>query len=424
MQREDSRVVYTEQSESRTWSGGQAIRLLIVDDSPRDVWLIQRMINKHRFRAHEIWTASTGEDALELLAAARPDCILLNDLLPDMTGLTFLDRLALPDGILPTAVVMLTNTPEPSAMIEAMKRGSLDYVDKTQLDTEHLHHAISNAIEKARLRIELCYRHAELTQFVSQASRKIRVPLRVALRNLHALRVLADDAQSAEAQEEITSGMRRYIDALQDEIAAAEELLTAVDTYSHFMHRPGPLTQVNMLHVAETVLARLHEPIEQAGATVVLEALPTLLGDEKSLSHLLRNLLQNSLDARRDVPLRIEISANARGHYWQLTVADNGRGIEASWIPHIFEPFSRLSLATGRRKAGMGLAICARIVEHHGGSIWLNSKKGQGTEVHFTLPQIGYRPPVDSAARPLGEEWSEAPAAGAQSHRHNSDPTR
>lgn len=99
-----------------------------------------------------------------------------------------------------------------------------------------------------------------------------------------------------------------------------------------------------------------------------------------------QNLISNAIKFRRDVPPRIHISAQSEGEQWALAVNDNGIGIEAQYFEYIFVPFKRLHTQESHPGSGVGLAICKKIVERHGGRIWLESAPGQGTSFQFTLP--------------------------------------
>lgn len=400
-------MLLQERNINNVGTGGRAIRLLIVDDSPQDVWLIQRLINQDRLRAHEIWTASNGQDGLALFSGARPDCVLLDYMLPDMTGIDFLDRLALPDGTLPTGVVVITASVDAQIATEAMKRGSTDCISKVQLSTERLHRAIGNAMEKASLRLQLREHHAELAQLLHTAADTIGLPLQAALKTAQRLQKVTEEQATTTATDGEFPEWGRQLAILRHSIASAQKILSSLESYGRFIQKPASLHPVDLQNLVDGVLFELHELVEIANGTIQVAPLPTVLGDEESLRCVMRHILLNALEAARPVALRVTITATLRNNDWQITVADNGKGIEASAIPHILDPFYTSTSATGERKAGMGLAICQQIIRHHGGSIWLNSRVGRGTKVHFLVPQIGYRPAVDGAARPLGEELVE-----------------
>ena len=137
----------------------------------------------------------------------------------------------------------------------------------------------------------------------------------------------------------------------------------------------------------EEVVAEAKSNLAAAAEIVVPGALPRVLGDRSQIGQLVQNLLGNAIKFRRDAPPRIEITAHRQGAWCQVTIADNGIGIEAQHFERIFGIFQRLN-ADDYPGTGAGLALCKRIVERHGGKIWLRSIPGSGTTMLFTLPAV------------------------------------
>lgn len=136
------------------------------------------------------------------------------------------------------------------------------------------------------------------------------------------------------------------------------------------------------------VVLNLHAAIAESGAEVTHDPLPTLRGDESLLVQLLQNLVANAVKFRRTEPPRIHISAARRGQEWFFCVRDNGIGIESRHAQQIFRIFRRLHDRHSYPGTGIGLAMCRRIAEYHGGRIWVESVPGQGSTFCFTLPLI------------------------------------
>jgi len=125
--------------------------------------------------------------------------------------------------------------------------------------------------------------------------------------------------------------------------------------------------------------------IEDSGAAVTCDSLPVVHGDETQLIQLFQNLIGNGIKFRGDGAPQIHVSARGNGDGWEFTVRDNGIGIDKQYWEQIFVIFRRLHTRQQYAGTGIGLAICNRIVERHGGRIWLDSEPGQGTTFHFTL---------------------------------------
>jgi len=148
---------------------------------------------------------------------------------------------------------------------------------------------------------------------------------------------------------------------------------------------------VNATDAVKAALDNLKSVIAETGATVVFGELPELRASRTQLIQLFQNLIGNGIKYRRDVTPRIEIAATRDGSYWVFSVTDNGVGIAPAYQEKIFHLFQRLH---GRDVpgTGLGLAICRKIVQSHGGRLWVESEPGQGSRFSFSLPDVAARP--------------------------------
>jgi light-regulated signal transduction histidine kinase (bacteriophytochrome) len=138
--------------------------------------------------------------------------------------------------------------------------------------------------------------------------------------------------------------------------------------------------------VLELALKNLAVIIQETGAQITHDPLPTVQGIPSQLTLLFQNLIGNAVKFRKkDRPVRIHIGAQRYGDEWRISVADNGIGIAEQYYERIFVIFQRLHTRRDYPGTGLGLALCKRIVEHHGGKIWLESKPDEGTTFFFTL---------------------------------------
>jgi chemotaxis family two-component system sensor kinase Cph1 len=141
--------------------------------------------------------------------------------------------------------------------------------------------------------------------------------------------------------------------------------------------------------VLARVLTDLGVMIAERGATVTHDPLPTVMADDVQLGQLFQNLIANAVKFHGDDPPRVHVSAEPVGDEWRFSVCDKGIGIDAQYADRIFVIFQRLHAATDYPGSGIGLAICKRIVERHGGRIWMESTPGKGTTFSFTIPMRG-----------------------------------
>jgi light-regulated signal transduction histidine kinase (bacteriophytochrome) len=126
--------------------------------------------------------------------------------------------------------------------------------------------------------------------------------------------------------------------------------------------------------------------VQESGATVTRDLLPTAVADGAQLCQVFRNLIGNAIKFRGETPPRIHVSAEKQGAEWLFAVRDNGIGIDPKYGERIFVVFQRLHNRNEHAGNGIGLAICKRIVERHGGRIWVESQAGEGSTFYFTLP--------------------------------------
>ena len=151
--------------------------------------------------------------------------------------------------------------------------------------------------------------------------------------------------------------------------------------------RAGELTveRVPLAELVADVVADLRPRLDDAGAAVAIGPLPEVDGDPQQLRRVLQNLLANAVKFRAEAPLRIEVSAMRDSHEWVFTVRDNGIGVSPEQAGRIFGMFARADRE--RDGTGIGLAVCRRIVEAHGGRIWVEPAAGGGSAFRFTLPR-------------------------------------
>ena len=173
---------------------------------------------------------------------------------------------------------------------------------------------------------------------------------------------------------------------LDEGIARMTGLLKALDEYSLALHvEQGSFGPVPTDSVARAALAEIAPLVRDTEATVDYSPLPSVIGNWELLAMLFRKLLTNGMQYRRADSPQLSITAERDGDAWRFAVRDNGTGIDARYHEQIFAPFQRLH-ASDKSGAGLGLATCKKIVELHGGRIWVESAVGHGAAFYFTLP--------------------------------------
>ena len=162
-------------------------------------------------------------------------------------------------------------------------------------------------------------------------------------------------------------------------------LINDLLAYSRVGTQGKPLAPTETGAVFEAARANLRVAIEESGAEVASDPLPAVMGDQTQLLQLFQNLIGNAIKFRGEEPPRVHVGAEPRDGRWLFSVRDNGIGIGAQYLERIFVIFQRLHGRTEYSGTGIGLAICKKIVERHGGKIWVESEPGKGSTFYFTL---------------------------------------
>ena len=253
------------------------------------------------------------------------------------------------------------------------------------------------AVSEGRAELEvqgqvLSRSNAELEQFAYVASHDLQEPLR----KVTSFCQLLQSRYSGQLDDKAD----QYIEFAVDGAKRMQALINDLLAFSRVGRRSGPMVEVDCNQVFDQAVDNLGGRIDDAGATVTTAMLPTVRGEKTLLVALFQNLIGNAVKfARPDVPPTVRIDATPTADGWLFTVADNGIGIEAQYADRVFTIFQRLHPKDAYEGTGIGLSLCRKIVEDHGGRIWIEvpaaessdvalSPAGPGTVIHFTLPVI------------------------------------
>lgn len=224
---------------------------------------------------------------------------------------------------------------------------------------------------------ELLRSNDELRQFAHVASHDLQEPLRSITSFCSVL--------TEECQGRLPADAEQYLDRIVGGATRMKTLVTALLGYSRVNRdEQCPFTAVDMNEVMAEVTANLQGSIDASGADVTWDDLPQMHGDRVQLVQLLQNLVGNAILYRRGTPQVHVAAVCCRGH-WEFAVEDNGIGVASEHHERIFEIFKRLHGRGEYPGTGIGLAVCRKIVERHGGRIWIESTPGQGSVFRFTI---------------------------------------
>ena len=226
---------------------------------------------------------------------------------------------------------------------------------------------------------ELQRANKELEQFAYVASHDLQEPLRAVAGMVQLLQKRYEGQLDAQADE--------YIHHAVDAATRMRELINDLLAFSRVGTRAKPLASTDMNAVLDWATRNLHVTIEENHAIITHEDLPTVMGDATQLGQLVQNLIGNAVKFHSDQPPHIHISVQTLPDVWRFAVRDNGIGIKPEYFERIFIVFQRLHTRRAYPGTGIGLALCKKIVERHGGKIWVESQFGQGSTFYFTLPK-------------------------------------
>lgn len=220
--------------------------------------------------------------------------------------------------------------------------------------------------------------NAELEQFAYVASHDLQEPLRMVAgyTGLLAKRYKGKLDQEAD----------QFIDFAVDGAKRMQQLINDLLVYSRLGTRGKELVPTDCELVFSKTLAGLGMAVQESGAKITHDSLPMVVADGTQLGQLFQNLISNGIKYRNSKPPEIHLSCSKDGDHWLFSAKDNGIGIDPKFSEKIFELFHRLHTREEFDGTGIGLAVCKRIVERHGGRIWVESALGEGATFYFTLP--------------------------------------
>jgi signal transduction histidine kinase len=230
----------------------------------------------------------------------------------------------------------------------------------------------------SRLNEELLRSNKELENFAYIASHDLQEPLRMVSSFTQLLSLQYGDKLDDNAKE--------YISFAVDGAKRMYDLLNGLLAYSRIETKGKEFNEVDLSGVLENILKNLSLKIQERNAVIKSDELPVVSADESQMISLFQNLIANSIKFSTNSP-RIYISSKSEQNFYLISVRDEGMGIEPQYFERIFLIFQRLMPRDQYEGTGIGLAICKRIVERHGGRIWVESEPGKGSVFFFTIPK-------------------------------------
>jgi light-regulated signal transduction histidine kinase (bacteriophytochrome) len=278
-----------------------------------------------------------------------------------------------------------------SDIFKGYETGAVDYLmkplnpaivrSKVHIFAELLRKEIQQKKIEARLAEyaeELQRSNAELDQFASVVAHDLKAPLRTMRGYAEALVETEQRSMNAEAQ--------GWLAKIAESSTRLSTMVDDLLMYSK-VGKQHTIAELNATEILQEVMRDLSHAIEETKAKIEYPSLPTLFANATELRQLFQNLISNAIKYRRkDETPKLKIGVQQIEHFWNFSVQDNGIGIDPKFYVRLFKIFSRLNNAEIYPGTGIGLATCKKIVERHGGKIWLDSKPGEGSTFHFSIP--------------------------------------
>jgi signal transduction histidine kinase len=246
--------------------------------------------------------------------------------------------------------------------------------------------SMADSLERGRDELELSNAelsrsNAELEQFASVTSHDLQAPLTTISMYAELL-----DRRRGSSGGNGGNGELDLVDGIREATQQARGLIRDLLEYSRAGRGRLSLEQVPAGRIVDQALEALAGTIEETHAQITVGELPVVLADRSNLCRVFQNLVGNAVKFTGEETPRVSIDAEHEGGHWRFSVSDNGIGMDSKNAQRIFEPFQRLHGEEDYPGTGIGLAVCERIVDQHGGRIWVSSEPGEGSVFHFTLP--------------------------------------
>ncbi|WP_247234608.1 ATP-binding protein [Telluribacter sp. SYSU D00476] len=378
------------------------VSILLVDDNADMRSYLKRVLGPY----WKVTTAKDGLEALELVKQAKPDLVVSDIMMPRMDGFELLTRIRQDHTISHIPVILLSARAGEEATVEGLEKGANDYLVKpfssrelvarvkTQLDlnsTKALAEKLEKLVEERTQ--ELQRSNQDLEQFAHVVSHDLKEPARK-------IKIFGG-LLTREMGDELPPTAKSYLEKIESSADRLYALIDGVLQYSSAGASELKFDRVSLSEIMESVESDLEIVIQQKGATIHYENLPEINGSQVLFQQLFYNLINNSLKfSRPGIPPFIQITSGMADRaevirkglsvnktYTRICIQDNGIGFAQTQADKIFKSFTRLNPKDKYEGTGLGLALCKKIAERHGGTIYAEGKEGEGASIILLVPE-------------------------------------
>ncbi len=361
--------------------------VLLLEDSPEDVIMYKRHLDAMPGVFFNIQETGSVQQAKDILQGNDFDCYVIDYNLPDSNGLDFVRYLLneKAEHGEKAAIIIVTGQGSEEIAAESFKLGADEYLTKRSISDGFFGRPVLNAIERSQLTAQiqhfqdrLAQSNKDLSDFTHTAAHDLKSPLR---RISSYCEILAEDAADRLNDEDKT-----ILDRMQVNAQRMQNLINSLLSYSMIEYDEEEKQQTDLKQIAEETINELKETIDETAARVDVGDLPVINAYPVRMKQVLTNLVYNALKYKSSEPPYIVIDCVENDDKKiTLSVKDNGQGIPQDHQDMIFKDFKRLHSNEEVEGSGLGLSICRKIIERHGGKIWVESEPGKGSTFFFTL---------------------------------------
>jgi len=359
-------------------------KVLIVDDTPANLEVLYKTLKEENY---ELSVAKDGANALNCVPKFRPHLILLDIMMPVMDGFETCQKLKDNETTKDIPIIFLTAKSEKKDVLKGFDLGAVDYITKP-FNHEEVLARVKNQLKVNSLR---------------ENNKRVLRELERLNQDIQALSVIASQDLKEELKKVKYLGeylKREYKSGLDDEGQSylddiemiANQLSYLTDSfldYTRIIKEAKNFKPINLSNLAEQTLDSLENLIKKTKGTVNLCELPTITAEPFLMRRLFQSLISNGLTYHRSAePPVVDVhSRQTSAGFWEIAIIDNGVGFDRKYIENVFNSFERAEVRQSFEGIGMGLAICKKIVDYHGGTITAQNRPTHGTAIVITIPE-------------------------------------
>ncbi|MBR9764415.1 MAG: response regulator [Rhodobacteraceae bacterium] len=352
---------------------GEALSILLIDDDEGDRFTIDRALRRSGL-SYQLLEADDRAPAVEAHGELPVDLVLLDYNLPGGESLSSMEeiRRAWPRA----AIVLTTGEGTDDVVAAAFRNGVADYIGKADISARSIRRVTENAVAAQRMQLQLDNQRAELKSFAHILAHDVKGPVRSIKMLSEWISESIDTGQPENARADLAQMVKT--------VSRLDALVTTLEEHLRLGKEPAREV-MRIAELAQDAVDNLQADIRARNARVEIGMLPQAFCDGPQITQLFQNLIANGLKfSEADMPtVRIATHTGEEGLH-VISVSDNGIGISPEYSEKIFEPFKRMH--TGYEGTGLGLATCRKIVTRHGGRIWCEPGRDEGTSFFFSLP--------------------------------------